>query len=167
MERDLIVEPNSPALTDTTNDIESPTESSEPPPARFFAADEEAITDTSNLATADIQQPKTPQGFSSEQKMAPFGAQSGAVAEVAVKNSETKTAALLNNDTPECRQAKDEFNQANASSEGPDKLFHLRRALRLCPNTPEYHRALSEVYRSMGRIADADFELAEANRAAQ
>ena len=62
----------------------------------------------------------------------------------------------------ECSQANDEVNQAAQTNEAADKLFHYRRALRLCPDNASYHNGLGEVYLSLGRREDAEFEFREA-----
>ncbi|WKZ57266.1 MAG: glycine zipper domain-containing protein [Bdellovibrionota bacterium] len=64
--------------------------------------------------------------------------------------------------TAECRDAENEVKKANAAHDAPDKLFHYRRALRLCPTNPAYHNAIGEVYLSLNRQVDAEFEFREA-----
>jgi len=66
--------------------------------------------------------------------------------------------------SPECLQAETEVSSAAGSVENADKLFHLRRALRLCPTNANYHNNLGEVYGAMNRKADAEFEYKEALR---
>lgn len=66
--------------------------------------------------------------------------------------------------TAECRQAEEEASRAESAAEVSDRLFHYRRALRLCPNSPAYHNALGEVYLSLNRSSDADYEFREALR---
>ena len=68
-------------------------------------------------------------------------------------------------DTSECGQAEGEVTKANASPESADKLFHLRRALRLCPGNASYHNHLGELYLSLNRGDDARYEFNEALRA--
>ena len=62
----------------------------------------------------------------------------------------------------ECRSAQEEMNQASHANEAADKLFHIRRALRLCPDNAPYHTALADLYRSLNRSDDAAFEYQEA-----
>ncbi|NMC62480.1 MAG: tetratricopeptide repeat protein, partial [SAR324 cluster bacterium] len=64
----------------------------------------------------------------------------------------------------ECGEAQDEVNKANEAIDSADKLFHLRRALRLCPNNSSYHTMLGDLYLKLGRKEDADFEFGEARR---
>lgn len=64
----------------------------------------------------------------------------------------------------DCVQAGQEANKASSSFELADKLFHLRRALRLCPDKAEYHNELGEVYSALNRKADAAFEFRETLR---
>jgi tetratricopeptide (TPR) repeat protein len=64
----------------------------------------------------------------------------------------------------ECARAQNEVRAAFAAREVADKLFHYRRALRLCPDDPIYHNGLGEVYRSLARWEDAEFEFREALR---
>ena len=75
----------------------------------------------------------------------------------------TDSAAKINTaETSECRSAQEEMNQANRANEAADKLFHLRRALRLCPDNATNHTALGDLYRSLNRPEDATFEYQEA-----
>lgn len=73
-------------------------------------------------------------------------------------------AALSTSDGPlsECQQAAAEVERAQAARDAADKLFHYRRALRLCPNNARYHSGLGEVYLSLNRRTDAEFEFKEA-----
>lgn len=64
----------------------------------------------------------------------------------------------------ECAQAEDEFRTALRAEEAPTQLFHLRRALRLCPDRAEFHNALGEVYLKLDRTDDATYEFGEALR---
>jgi Flp pilus assembly protein TadD len=43
-----------------------------------------------------------------------------------------------------------------------DKLFHLRRALRLCPQNAPIHHELGKVYAAMDRSSDAEQEFKQA-----
>ncbi len=94
-------------------------------------------------------------GSSTAPRSAALGASTGAVP--ARMNA---TAAKQN--TPECIQAEGEIGKANGSNELADKLFHYRRALRLCPDNPTYHNGLGEIYLALNRKADAEFEFHEA-----
>ena len=62
----------------------------------------------------------------------------------------------------ECREAEQEVRKGNAAPESADKLFHLRRALRLCPTNPDYHTQLGQLYLSLNRPNDAEYEFKEA-----
>lgn len=64
----------------------------------------------------------------------------------------------------ECADADKEALQANSQREAADKLFHLRRALRLCPSNGTFHTKIAQVYLGMGRKVDAEFEFKEALR---
>ncbi|MCI5064810.1 tetratricopeptide repeat protein [bacterium] len=66
--------------------------------------------------------------------------------------------------TEECGKASEEAARGNAAESTADKLFYFRRALRLCPDAPEWHVELGRVYRSLGRHEDAKFEYEEALR---
>ena len=74
----------------------------------------------------------------------------GATGEIAMSKSEN------------CQRADSEITRANQATEGADKLFHLRRALRLCPEDADLHIGLGRVYRKLGRADDAAFEFGEA-----
>ncbi len=62
----------------------------------------------------------------------------------------------------ECREAEQEVKKGQDALESADKLFHLRRALRLCPTNPTYHNQLGELYLSLNRKSDAEYEFKEA-----
>jgi uncharacterized protein YcfJ len=62
----------------------------------------------------------------------------------------------------QCAKAEEEMMKASSTSETPDKLFHYRRALRLCPSNPSYHVKLGDLYLSLKRKSDAEFEFKEA-----
>lgn len=65
---------------------------------------------------------------------------------------------------PECEEAQREIEKGDLASELPDKLFHVRRALRLCPTHAEYHAQLGSIYLKLDREEDALFEFREAFR---
>lgn len=64
----------------------------------------------------------------------------------------------------DCTRADVEMVSARKASESSDKLFHIRRALRLCPSEANNHYELAKVYKKLGRSEDAAFELKEALR---
>ncbi|MCO6431549.1 MAG: hypothetical protein J5J00_11870 [Deltaproteobacteria bacterium] len=64
--------------------------------------------------------------------------------------------------TGECAQAETESLKARSAAEAADRLFHLRRAIRLCPSNADYHASLGEVYLTLNRREDAQFEFKEA-----
>jgi len=66
--------------------------------------------------------------------------------------------------TAECAEAETEVKNAVGSEALADKLFHYRRALRLCPDNPAYHNGMGEVYLSLQRVGDAEYEFKEALR---
>jgi tetratricopeptide (TPR) repeat protein len=70
--------------------------------------------------------------------------------------------AVENTGSDDCKKAQKEVSQGDSAADASDKLFHLRRALRLCPDNASYHNKLGEVYRSLNRTADAQFEFREA-----
>jgi hypothetical protein len=61
-----------------------------------------------------------------------------------------------------CQQAQEELSQSGASTESSEKLYHLRRALRLCPENPSFHHELGKVYLTLKRPADAEYEFKQA-----
>lgn len=62
----------------------------------------------------------------------------------------------------DCTAGQSEIKKAEQVSDTADKLFHLRRALRMCPQNADYHNQLGELYRHLGRSDDAKFEFQEA-----
>ncbi len=62
----------------------------------------------------------------------------------------------------ECKEAMSEKELASQAPDNSDKLFHLRRALRLCPNSALLHYELGNVYRLMERSSNAEEEFKQA-----
>lgn len=92
--------------------------------------------------------------------LAPNGAES------AVREAERASLSVVQQggNSEECVRAEGEASRAAQARESADKLFHYRRALRLCPSNPSFHSGLGDVYLSLGRRADAEFEYREALR---
>ncbi len=61
-----------------------------------------------------------------------------------------------------CAEGKEARDAAAAASDDSDKLFHLRKALRLCPQSAETHYELGKAYLHMSRAADANYEFKQA-----
>jgi len=61
-----------------------------------------------------------------------------------------------------CTQSKEALEAAANTSENSDKLLHLRKALRLCPNSAETHYEMGQTYLAMDRAADASYEFKQA-----
>ncbi len=80
--------------------------------------------------------------------------------------SQNKIASLRkpNSSSSDCNKASDEVAKAKMQEDISDKLFHYRRALRLCPNNANHHNGLGELYLSLNRKGDAQFEFEEASR---
>ena len=73
-------------------------------------------------------------------------------------------AALVENPPASCvaADAKAEVQKADDVSDSADKLFHLRRALRICPTDADIHLKLGSLYTTLNRTEDARFEYNEA-----
>jgi hypothetical protein len=78
------------------------------------------------------------------------------------KPSEAKVVAPVTQSSSECKEAMTERDRASEASDNSDKLFHLRRALRLCPQSAPLHYELGKVYSSMSRGSDAESEFKQA-----
>lgn len=65
-------------------------------------------------------------------------------------------------ESADCAKAAGEVSQAQVQDDVSDKLFHYRRALRLCPSNSGYHNKLGELYLSLNRKDDAKYEFGEA-----
>ena len=63
-----------------------------------------------------------------------------------------------------CKEGDQEYALAKTKTESAEKLYHLRRALRVCPEQAVYHNAIGEIYLELQRIDDARFEFNEALR---
>jgi tetratricopeptide (TPR) repeat protein len=61
-----------------------------------------------------------------------------------------------------CAEAEKDRTAAQNAMDSSDKLFHLRRALRLCPNNARMHHELGKVYVAMDRRNDAELEFKQA-----
>lgn len=89
----------------------------------------------------------------SERSLSPEIAPRVSQPEVVAKRSETTTIATVGG--AECEKAITEAEKASGSKEPADKLFYLRRAIRLCPSRAEYHKQLADEYAQLGRNEDA------------
>jgi Flp pilus assembly protein TadD len=74
----------------------------------------------------------------------------------------TSSTAASATQSKECKEALAERDRAAEASDNSDKLFHLRRALRLCPQSAPLHHELGKVYGSMQRTKDAEDEFKQA-----
>ncbi len=63
-----------------------------------------------------------------------------------------------------CTDAQPEIQKAESAQDAGDKLFHYRRALRICPEDPDTHVRIGDLYLSLGRKEDALFEYEEAKK---
>ena len=81
---------------------------------------------------------------------------------VALKEDTTAKVAETTKAKSGCEEGKEARDTAASSSDDSDKLFHLRKALRLCPNSAETHYDLGKAYLHMDRAADANYEFKQA-----
>jgi len=81
---------------------------------------------------------------------------------VAVKEETTAKVAEAAPAKSGCEEGKEARDAAANASDDSDKLFHLRKALRLCPNSAETHYDLGKTYLRMDRAADANYEFKQA-----
>ncbi len=72
----------------------------------------------------------------------------------------TKNSKLSADD--DCARADQEFQRATTSVSDADKLFYLRRALRLCSTKANIHLSTGRVYAKLGRVEDAEYEFRQA-----
>jgi Flp pilus assembly protein TadD len=79
-----------------------------------------------------------------------------------LKETTTAKAAPQTEQTGGCTEGKEAREAAASASDDSDKLFHLRKALRLCPNSAETHYELGQAYLHMDRAADASYEFKQA-----
>lgn len=80
----------------------------------------------------------------------------------AVKEPTTAKVVEAPQATGGCAEGKEARDAAAAASDDSDKLFHLRKALRLCPQSAETHYELGKAYLHMSRAADANYEFKQA-----
>ncbi|MEY4669810.1 MAG: Glycine zipper [Pseudomonadota bacterium] len=81
---------------------------------------------------------------------------------IPVKEETTAKIAETTQATGGCAEGKEARDAAANASDDSDKLFHLRKALRLCPNNAETHYELGKAYLNMDRAADANYEFKQA-----
>jgi hypothetical protein len=81
---------------------------------------------------------------------------------VATQPTTAKLSEPVTKVSSECKEALAERDKAVDAPENSDKLFHLRRALRLCPNNGALHYELGRVYSAMNRKSDAESEFKQA-----
>lgn len=81
---------------------------------------------------------------------------------VAIKDDTKAKIAETTHAKSGCEEGKEAREIAASSSDDSDKLFHLRKALRLCPNNAETHYDLGKAYLNMDRAADANYEFKQA-----
>jgi hypothetical protein len=113
------------------------------------------------LSASSASRRKVPQAVTSD-----LGSnKSGSVFEELDKSENSKSeGALTAGKGRDCQDATKELAWAGERALPADKLFHLRRALRLCPEDPRYHLELAALYRSLGRDGDAIYEYHEVAR---
>jgi tetratricopeptide (TPR) repeat protein len=71
-----------------------------------------------------------------------------------VTDNTQATAAL----SDRCSDAAKEAEKARLSPSKSNKLFYFRRAMRLCPDAPEFHLEVGYLYAALGRNDDARIE---------
>jgi len=81
---------------------------------------------------------------------------------VAPQQDTTAKAALKTSVDSTCEESKQVREAATSATDDSEKLFHLRKALRLCPNSAETHYEMGKTYLNMDRAADANYEFKQA-----
>lgn len=120
-------------------------------PAAKYAQDDWRARPRPNDSPADIQPaPKT--GFETSNSN---------IGDTTTSTASARDAGALGQGD-DCTEAQREASKGDAAADGADKLFHFRRALRLCPSDPRLHNSLGKTYVKLNRKADAEFEFNEA-----
>ena len=139
-----------------------------PPPLSVKASEPLARYDTkptTSTTTAPVAvRPSAPVGKGLEEKNIAHAA-STKIEKASVEPMKGATTAKLTETTRPaggCSEGKEARDAAAAASDDSDKLFHLRKALRLCPHSAETHYELGKAYLSMSRAADANYEFKQA-----
>jgi Flp pilus assembly protein TadD len=83
-------------------------------------------------------------------------------AKIAEEQITAKHVSMNSESSESCGEAEKDRTAAQNAMDSSDKLFHLRRALRLCPNNARMHHELGKVYLSMDRKSDAEHEFKQA-----
>lgn len=64
--------------------------------------------------------------------------------------------------SPRCVDAEAEAKRARTSDSDADRLYYYSRALKLCPESSQYHLEAGKVYADIGRKEDAEMEFRQA-----
>jgi Flp pilus assembly protein TadD len=137
---------------------------------RSEISSEKPPTKTTQVAKADVSRATSDsasQKAASIQNSVPLIKETlpkpAAIQEASLETSDS-TAALAapSASSSECKEAISEKELASQAPDNSDKLFHLRRALRLCPNNAVLHYELGNVYRLMERTTNAEEEFKQA-----
>ncbi len=94
------------------------------------------------------------------QMVAALAPVSKAAASTKVAEQQKLMAEVLN--TESCVKAREESDRAKQSKSVADRLFYYRRALRLCPESSDYHFEIGKLYSVIGRTEDAKEEFRQA-----
>lgn len=120
------------------------------PKNEYAASSKQTVAETVHVEREQVREPQVVESVTDR-------------VEVAQEQTPSEVVSRVPN-TTECQSAAQEVQQARGASETADQLFHYRRALRLCPESPEFHVGLGEVYVQLGRADDAEYEFREALR---
>lgn len=80
----------------------------------------------------------------------------------ASQQESTAKASIQSGPDGSCAESNKVREAAAAAADDSEKLFHLRKALRLCPTSADTHYEMGKTYLNMDRAADANYEFKQA-----
>lgn len=173
LERDVMTETPAHAPSTTAGDntvVQAPAPSFDPEKVAQAAKTEEHAMLPSSQVHSSSARPSSlfgsantnPEPTPTPQPAAPTNLEPGNGVSLGGENRMASLGTKSDEPQSECGRAQEEVEKAKGVSEPADKLFHFRRALRLCPSNASYHVSLADLYLSLKRRADAEFEYKEA-----
>jgi hypothetical protein len=145
----------------TSSDTKAPADAAVPPKAEIAPAGSEAAKSSSDIKETTPKKIVAPVMPAAAGDISESDISAPQASNQSTTRSTSSTAASATQ-SKECKEALAERDRAAEASDNSDKLFHLRRALRLCPQSAPLHHELGKVYGSMQRTKDAEDEFKQA-----
>ncbi|MBL7662320.1 tetratricopeptide repeat protein [bacterium] len=131
-------------------------------PAPTLNTKAETVTTTDMLATTTLPAANTMPPAKKTEVVAEKVTALEPAAVASAPAPKTSPVASLETTGDDCTQAQQEMKRAQSSNSKADKLFYMRRAVRLCGTNAEYHIELGKIYSEIGRTEDAVAQFSQA-----